>query len=129
MGELMGAFTAAAGHGCLLLEEDPLMGRHDSWNPDEVKYNVTADAVVFCVMPSVDGMVTVRVWRGEPEPSDATLPYFAGTLLLARGRIVLRDPEDHVTMTFDLEPGPNPFYVLTDSVEFPESVDIVFPEA
>jgi hypothetical protein len=32
-------------------------------------------------------------------------------------------------MTFDLEPGPNSFYVLTDSVEFPESVDIVFPEA
>ncbi|MEU3643344.1 hypothetical protein AB0E59_08200 [Lentzea sp. NPDC034063] len=127
MGQLMGAFTAAADHGCLLLEDEQPMGlRHDSWDPAEVLYDVEDDSVIFSVLPSVDGMVTVRVWRGEPEPGAATLPYFSGALVLSRGKAVLRDPEDRVTLTFYLERGPNPFYVLTDSVEFPESVDIVF---
>ncbi|MDX8146856.1 hypothetical protein SK854_32410 [Lentzea sp. BCCO 10_0061] len=127
MGELMGAFTAAADHGCLLLEDEQPAGlRHDSWNPAEVLYDVEDDSVIFSVIPSVDGMVTVRVWRGEPEPGCATLPYFSGVLVLSRGKFMLRDPEDTVTMTFYLERGPNAFYVLTDSVEYPESVDIVF---
>ena len=55
------------------------------------------------------------------------MPYFSGTLQISRGRVVLHDANDYVSMTFYLGSGSNPFYVLTDSVEFPESVDVVFP--
>ena len=127
MGDLMGAFTAAVHHGCLVLEDDQVTGmRHDSWDPVESQYDVEDDSVVFSVLPSADGMVTVRVWRGEPEPGAAALPYFSGVLRISRGRAVLFDANEDVSLAFHLPAGPNPFHVLTDSVEHPESVDIVF---
>ncbi|MFS8095776.1 hypothetical protein LFM09_01435 [Lentzea alba] len=110
------------------MEDRQAKGRHDSWNPAEARFNVEDDTAVFGVMPSVDGMVSVRVWRGSSEAGAATLPYFSGVLMSAHGMAVVRDPNDYVSLTFWLEPGPNPFYVLTDSVEFPESVDIVFTD-
>ncbi|MET9229585.1 hypothetical protein [Lentzea sp. NPDC003310] len=127
MGELIGAFTAAVHHGCLVLEDDQVTGlRHDSWDPAEARYDLEDDSVVFSVQPSVDGPVTVRVWRGEPEPGATAVPYFSGELQCARGRARLFDANEDVSLTFELEPGPNPFHVLTDSVDHPESVDIVF---
>lgn len=127
MGELVGAITAAVHHGCLMLEDDQVTEpRHDSWDPVESLYDVEDDSVIFGVLPSVDGMVTVRIWRGEPGPGAATTPYFSGTLRISRGRAVLFDANQDVSLAFRLPVGPNPFHVLTDSVEHPESVDIVF---
>ena len=123
----MGAFTAAVHHGCLVLEDDQVTGlRHDSWDPAEAQYDVEDDSVVFSVLPSADGMVTVRVWRGEPAPGAATVPYFSGTLHVSRGRVRLSDANEDVSLALRLDRGPNPFHVLTDSVDHPESVDIVF---
>ncbi|MFD4671231.1 hypothetical protein ACFWNN_15960 [Lentzea sp. NPDC058450] len=127
MGELIVAVTAEVHHGCLFLEDAHVSGlRHDSWDPAAAQYDVEDDSVAFSVQPSVDGPVTVRVWRGEPGPEAAAMPYFSGVLRGVSGRVRLFDADEVVALAFDLPDGPHPFHVLTDSVEHPESVDIVF---
>ena len=96
---------------------------HKDWDPPSSPVSASDDSVLFAVVPSVDGDVEFEIWRGEPKSPLADVLY-KGSIALARGRIVLHDPNDDFRIEVAGLGYGGPLSILVDDLVFPRKVQI-----
>jgi hypothetical protein len=125
MTEPIRSFVAPVEHGCLILRDENSKTPHDDWDPALRPYQVKAESTIFSVQPAVEGPVKVAIYR-EVAPDSGSNRFFDASVNVSRGRVIIHDPNDDVSMTFRVKSGLNNYTVFVDDVEFPQTIDIVF---
>jgi hypothetical protein len=121
----MRSFSAPIEHGCLILRDENASSEHGDWEPGEAPYQAKRDSIIFSTIPSVEGMVEVKIWDGIPEDGYGE-PYLAVDLHSDRGRVTIHDPNEDVLMVFRVKKGLNSVVVRADSVQFPRQLQVQF---
>lgn len=124
MGERIRALSAPTDHGCVFLQDVESKETHGSWNPASSRVSSGDDSLLFSVRPTVDGQVKFEIWRGEPEnPLPRVL--FRGSIALARGRIVMHDPNEDFRIEIPGLGNGGPVSILVDDLDSPQKVQVV----
>lgn len=124
MAERIRALTAPVQHGCVFLRDVESKEAHEDWNPRVSLVSAGDDSVLFAVLPSVEGDVEFEIWSGEPY-TPLPLVMYKGSIRLARGAIVLHDPDDDFRLEVPGLGHGGSLSILVDDTDFPARVQIV----
>ncbi len=121
---LVRSFVAPMEHACLFIRDVDSEASHDDWNPAEAPVDAHPDSILIGVQAGVDGPVSVKVWRGEPEAALSTT-IFEGSIRLQSGRLSLHDPNEDIVVQVPYLGGGGPLSILVDDADYPTQVQVV----
>ena len=111
MTEVLASMRVAAANGVLVVED-----------PD----TAAQEAVTVTVRHAVDGLVTVSVLESAEAPAGGH-EVFAGEMLLAHGRLRVRDVPGDNLLTVGVDPGACPVRITVDDLASARTVHVLVP--
>lgn len=125
VGNLIGCFTAFFDHGLLIVEDSETTATHEGWDAATQYVHFDTDSLYLAVSPSVDGPVTVCVYRDEcPDLTEMT-QCFDGEFESAFGVIRIYDPADAISLTARVQRGMRHLRVFSNEPGWSSRVVIV----
>lgn len=122
--QLLGSSSAPVQHGCLVVRHLDSSGDVSDWDPGATPFYNAGDAVIFGVLPAVDGPVSVEVWDGAPDQLLENV-LFSERIASGSGRILVEDPNGKISIEVNGPPGHVILSVFVDDATWPENIQMI----
>jgi hypothetical protein len=114
-------------HGCLLVHDVNHSGDVSDWDPASTSFFNAGDALIFGVLPAVDGPVSVEVWDSRP-PTVPEHLLFSERVRVTSGRIVVDDPDGNLFMETSVYSEEVEVTAYVDDVQWPENIALILTD-
>ena len=116
MAELLASCSAPVRHVCLLVRDVNNLSDVSDWDLTSSPYFNAGDALIFGVLPAVDGPVNVEVWNGRPSSIPENL-LFSERVRTGSGRIVIDDPDGKIFKETPVYSGEIEIFAYVDDLQ------------